>query len=75
MLIVKRNKSDSLPASPASPHKPRQWIAEKHFSVTPPDELAARANNGCIPTDWADTCCNFRIKTLWIGIRSSNKDT
>src|SRR3954467_10580667 len=58
-LIVKRNKSDSFPARPTAAQATAIDCGEIIFPVTPPEELAARASTGSIPTEVAVIFCRL----------------
>ena len=47
-LMVKRNKSDSLPANPTAAQATAMDCGEIILPVTPPEALAASANTGSI---------------------------
>lgn len=63
-LIVKRNNSDSLPASPTAAQATAIDCGEIIFPVTPPDEFAAKASTGFIPIDSAVTFWRLANNTL-----------
>ena len=63
-LNVKRSNSDSLPIKPTAAAATAIDCGEIILPVTPPDEFAASASTGSIPTDVAVTCCNFANKTF-----------
>lgn len=63
-LTVNLSSCASLPISPVAAQATAIDCGEIIFPVTPPDELAAMASSGFMPTDWAETCWSVLNKTL-----------
>jgi hypothetical protein len=59
MFNLKRNRSTSFPAKPTAALATAMDCGEIILPVIPPEELAAIANTGSIPTEIALIICKF----------------